>query len=67
MSDAINIKEPVNPDIFEVAQELYEALDVANKTLNWVRRTKVHMDGYKDSYEVASMTDKVLLKYKDKL
>lgn len=54
-------------DIFEVADDLYQALQLSLNTLNQIRNTKVHLDGYRDSYAVCSALEKVLSKHKDRI
>ena len=59
-------KETDDCDIFEIAQDLYDALTVAVDALNQIPNTRLK-GTYKNSYAVASYIDEVLRIYKERI
>lgn len=53
-------------DIFEVAQDLYDALKVAVDALNQIQNTVLYGE-YGNSYRVAAHLDAVLRKYEERI
>jgi hypothetical protein len=54
-------------DIFEIAQDLYATLGLAERALNQCRNTRINCDGYRDSYAVAAAVGKTLREYEDRI
>lgn len=54
-------------DIFEVAEDLYRALTLAERALNQCRNTRINAGEYKDTYAVAAEVGKVLRNYRDRI
>jgi hypothetical protein len=61
------MKDENDCDIFEVAQELYAALTLAEHTLNQIKNTRISAGGYRNSYEVAARIGKTLREYEDRI
>lgn len=59
-------ENPDDCDIFEVAQDLYDALKVAVDALNQIPNTRLSGER-RNSYAVASHLDAVLRRYKERI
>lgn len=62
----MSVTDPDDCDIFEIAQDLYDALKLAVHTLNQIPNTRLRSE-YKNSYSVATALDAVLREYKEKI
>ena len=59
--------EPDDCDVFEIAQELYDVLKECQAALNWMPNRKLCGGSYARSYELASVVDKTLDKFKGRI